>query len=95
MPADVFGGPFATYPAASSGVIDGTGKDEVAAILTAFAALFEITLTAGNGVTGLWALVHETDSPHPDFDKIPIETREKMGVELAALWDVIDAASEA
>ena len=92
---DVYGGPFATYPAMASGVLDGTGKDELGVVLAAFAALWGITLTVGNGVTGAFVLTSEVDSPHPDFDKIGIEQREKMGVELAALWDVIDATSEA
>ncbi len=93
--SDVFGGPFATYTAASSGVINGTAKDELGVILAEFCALLQITLTAGNGVTGAYALVHNDDSDHPDFDNIAIEMREKIGVEFAALWDVIDAASEA
>ncbi len=93
--ADVFGGPFGTYADASGGVIDGTGKDEIAVMLTNFMALFSITLTAGNGVTGAAVLLHNVDSPHPDFDAIRIEMREKMAVEMAALWDAIDAASEA
>lgn len=96
MPADVFGGPFGEYTAMTgSGVIDGTGKDEIGVILAEFALLFNITLTAGNGVTGAYALIHNTDSPHPDFDNISVEMRNKIGVELAALWDFLDAADEA
>ncbi len=94
--ADVYGGPFGTYASmASSGVVDGTGKDEVGAILAGLAALYGITLTAANGVAGSFVLTVGVDSPHPDFDKMEGFDREKLGVELAALWDVIDAADEA
>lgn len=93
--ADVFGGPFGTYADAASGVINGTGKDEIAVMLTNFCALLQITLTAGNGVTGAAVLVHNADSAHPDFDKIAVEMREKIAVEMTNLWDAIDAASEA
>lgn len=93
--ADVFGGPFGAYTTLGSAVINGTSKDELALVLTEFCALLQITLTAGNGVTGAYALVHNVDSAHPDFDKINIEMRHKIGVEMAALWDKIDAASEA
>ncbi len=93
--ADVFGGPFGTYADASGGVVDGTGKDEIGVMLTNFCALYGILLAAGNGVTGAASLIHNVDSPHPDFDNIDVEVREKMGVEMENLWDAIDAASEA
>ncbi len=93
--ADVFGGPFGTYADASGGVIDGTGKDEVGVMLTNFCALFGVLLVAGNGVTGVGTIIHNASSPHPDFDNIAIEVREKMAVEMTNLWDAIDAASEA
>ena len=91
---DVYGGPFGTYLAAA-GVVDGTGKDEIAAGMTSFAALLGITLTAGNGVTGAYVLDREVPNPHPDFDAIRPEMRDKIGLELAEMWDAIDAASEA
>lgn len=91
--ADTYGGPFGTYDN-SSGVINAAGKGEVATNLINFAALLGITLTAGDGVTGAYALVSGSDSPHPDFDAIRVEQREKIGVELAAMWDAIDASSE-
>ncbi len=93
--ADVFGGPFGAYTAMGSGVLDGTGKDELGVVLAEFCALLGITLTAGNGVTGAFAIINEVDSPHPDFDKMAIEMREKIGVEMAAIADVMDATSEA
>ncbi len=93
--ADVFGGPFGTYADASGGVIDGTGKDEVGVMLTNFCALLGITLTAGNGVTGAAVLLHEVDSPPPGWDKMAVEVREMIAVEMTNLWDAIDAASEA
>lgn len=89
--SDVFGGPFATYPTFVAIVI-ATAQDEIGTLLENFAALWGVTLVATGGVAGSFTLLEEADSPHPDFDKIPVEQREKMGVELVALWDVIDAA---
>ncbi len=89
--SDVFGGPFATYPTFIA-VIAAAGQDELGTLLENFAALYGVTLTATGGAAGSFVLVEGTDSPHPDFDKIAVEQREKMGVELVALWDVIDAA---
>ncbi len=91
MPADVFGGPFATYPTFVA-IIIATAQDELGTLLENFAALYGITLVATGGVAGSFTLIEGTDSPHPDFDAIRKEQREKMGVELVALWDVIDAA---
>lgn len=92
--ADVYGGPFGTY-AVATGVIDGTGKDQLGAGLVSFAALLGITLTAGNGVTSAYSLVNGVDSPHPDFDAIRPEMRDKIGAELQALANAMDAAAEA
>ena len=88
---DTFGGPFATYPTFIA-VIAAAGQDELGTLMENFAALWGITLVATGGVAGSFTLIEGTDSPHPDFDKITPEQREKMGVELVALWDVIDAA---
>ncbi len=92
--ADIFDGPFGVYTTVG-GVLDGTGKDSLAAQMVKFAALYGITLTAGNGVTGAFVLLSEAPNPSPDFDAITLEMRQKMGTELIALWDVCDAAAEA
>jgi len=89
--ADVFDGPFGTYPTFIAIVI-ATAQDEIGTLLENFAALYGITLVATGGAAGTYTLVEGVDSPHPDFDAIRREQREKMGAELVALWDVIDAA---
>lgn len=89
--ADVYGGPFGTY-VAISGVIVAASQDEVGATLVELARLLGITLTIAPATAGTYTLVEGTDNPHPDFDAIRPEMRDKIGKELAAIWDVIDAA---
>ncbi len=91
---DVYGGPFGTY-AVGTGVINAAGKNEMGAALVSFAALLGITLTAGNGVASTNSLTQSVVSPHPDFDKIAVEMRAKIGVELSAIANAMDAAAEA
>lgn len=91
--ADVYAPPFGNYPAVG-GVANATAKNDLAANLTSFAALFGIVLTAGDGVAGAYELTQGERNPSPDFDPIRPEVRDKIGAELAALWDSIDAAAE-
>jgi len=88
---DVYGGPFGTYPAIT-GIIVAAVQDEVALQLVELARLLGITLTADAATAGSYVLVEGTDSPHPDFDAIRPEMRDKIGKELASIWDVVDAA---
>lgn len=89
--SDVFDGPFGTY-ADVAAVCVADAQDDVGILLVNFAALWGITLVVAPATAGTFTLVEGVDSPHPDFDKIPIEQREKMGVELIAIWDAVDAA---
>lgn len=89
--ADVFGGPFGTYPDVAA-VCVAAAQDDVGILLVSFAALFGITLVLAPATAGAFTLVEEASSPHPDFDKMAVEQREKMGVELIAIWDAVDAA---
>lgn len=91
--ADTYGPPIGAYTTVG-GVVNGTAKDSLAAQIVKFAALLGITFTGGNGVAGAYALIEAQDSPHPDFDAIRVEIRDKIGAELAALWDAVDAAAE-
>ncbi len=89
--ADVFGGPFGTYVDVAA-VCVADAQDDVGILLVNFAALWGITLVVAPATAGTFTLVEGVDSPHPDFDAIRPEQREKMGVELIAMWDAIDAA---
>jgi len=92
--ADTYGGPFATYDN-SSGVINGTGKTELYTNLTNFAALFGVTLDTSTPASATHTLLQEEPNPHPDFDRLDPEMRDKIGVELAEMVKSIAAASEA
>ena len=92
--ADVFDGPFGVYVDVA-GIIVADAQTDVAQALQVFAALYGITLTASSGVAGSFVLTEGVSSPHPDFDKIAIEVRQQMGVELINLWDAIDAGQVA
>jgi len=89
--SDVFGGAFGTYPTFIA-IIAAAGQDELGTLLENFASLYGITLVATGGAAATATLIEGTDSPHPDFDKISVETRTQMAEELKALFDVIDAA---
>lgn len=89
--ADVYGGPFGTYVDVA-GIIVAASQTDVGEILVPFAALFGITLVATQGVAGSYTITEGESHPHPDFDKITIEMQNKIGVELSAVWDAIDAA---
>ena len=89
--ADVFDGPFGVYVNVA-GICVAAAQDDVGLLLVSFAALWGITLVVAPATAGTFTLVESVDSPHPDFDKIPVEQRQKMGVELIAIWDAVDAA---
>ncbi len=89
--SDQFGGSFAGYSAVA-GIIVAAVQTELADNLVKLGALYGVTLVLVEGAAGTFTLLEGADSPHPDFDKISVETRTQMGEELIALWDVIDAA---
>ncbi len=91
MPADVFGGPFGTYVDCTT-VCVAAAQLEIGAYHVSLAALYGITLSVAAATAGSYVLVEGASSPSPDFDKIAVEQRHKMGVELSAMWDAIDAA---
>ncbi len=93
--ADVYGGPFANDGAGYtdvSTVCVAAAQDEIGVHLVAFAALLGVTLVVAPATAGTYSLVEGVDSPHPDFDAIRPEQRDKIGKELTAIWDAVDAA---
>ncbi len=89
--ADVYGGPFGVYVDVAA-IMIAAAQTDVGEILVPFAALLGITLVASSGVAGSYTIVSGESLPHPDFDKITPEMQDKIGVELVAIWDAIDAA---
>ena len=78
---DVYGGPFAVLTT-MVGLMVQTVQDEVIANVNAIKALLPDTPNAGGiGVP----------MAHPDFDQIPIHTRDKLIAELDALITNVDA----
>lgn len=94
---DVFDGPFGTYSVAT-GVINGTAKNQLGASLVSFASLLGITLTAGDGVSSTFSLKQNPTTSvvaaKPGFDAFRPEQLVKIGEELKALANAMDAAAE-
>lgn len=88
---DVFDGPFGTYVDVAA-ICVADAQIDVGLLLISFAALYGITLTCNAATAGSFVLTEGVSSPHPDFDAIRLEQREKMGVELSNIWDAVDAA---
>lgn len=77
---DVYKAPFGTY-AAMAGIVNVTGKAELATDFTNLKAL--IKPAAGQ------------PAAHPDFNKIPAATRDKICAEIDAIAAVVAASASA
>lgn len=86
MPADVYGGPFGTYPDVT-GVVNATAKTEIVALVAELKRFVPepVIDEAGGAVS----------SPHPDFDQIPPQTRDKIRTEIDGLAAAIAASPSA